>query len=171
MLEHAQLHCQCSGKICSICDQLLCLAFYSIRGDTGKFRSDCKKCCARSSREYYRRDPERIKERNKKRRKEYPELTRSIDRKHHYRTQYGLGIEEVHAILEKQEGRCAVCKIKDFMGPGKRHCVDHDHITGKIRGILCQRCNTAIGLMDDDPLRLQAACKYLENWKRSEDIA
>lgn len=59
-------------------------------------------------------------------------------------------------MLEKQGGRCAICRHKF----GK-WCVDHDHSTGVIRGLLCDKCNTALGLLQDSPGIVTRAAEYL----------
>ena len=64
-------------------------------------------------------------------------------------------------MLSTQGGRCAICR-KKRPGRGKKvFDVDHDHLTGKIRGLLCSRCNTGIGLLLDDPLVCLSAFEYL----------
>lgn len=75
---------------------------------------------------------------------------------------YNLTPERYSEILSEQDGLCGVCR-----GPidGKRRGpVDHDHDTGQVRGILCHGCNTALGLLKDDPNTLRAAIAYLERF-------
>ena len=72
----------------------------------------------------------------------------SYDLKRHY----GISKKERDFLFKKG---CEVC------GSRKRLCVDHDHQTGKVRGCLCSRCNTAIGMFDDDRKRLLSAERYL----------
>jgi hypothetical protein len=57
-----------------------------------------------------------------------------------------------------QNGLCAICKI---VPPRGRLCVDHNHVTGKIRGLLCDGCNMAIGNFREDPVRMKRAIEYL----------
>ena len=67
--------------------------------------------------------------------------------------------------IEQQHGKCAICKqpeIRKLRGNLAWLCVDHDHATGHIRGLLCHACNKAVGIMQDDPIRLRAAAAYLE---------
>jgi len=73
---------------------------------------------------------------------------------------YGLAIEDFWALIAKQGGVCAVCGLADWGIKGP--CVDHDHITGRIRGILCIRCNTAIGLLRENLAISKAVTNYLE---------
>ena len=70
--------------------------------------------------------------------------------------------EEYGAMLEGQGGVCAICKEKPRSG---RLAVDHIHGTETVRGLLCNRCNTALGLFKDDPDRLAVAIVYLKHRK------
>lgn len=60
---------------------------------------------------------------------------------------------------DKQGGKCAVCRKPPR--PGKKLCVDHNHKTGAVRGLLCKRCNTALGFFYDEPLLMELAADYL----------
>lgn len=73
---------------------------------------------------------------------------------------FGIGREEYDAMLAAQDGRCAICRIDKPGGRGEFH-VDHDHVTGAVRGLLCTRCNSGLGLFRDDPRLLEAAVRYL----------
>lgn len=68
---------------------------------------------------------------------------------------YGLSPEEYRAMYEAQEGRCAICETpaSETAGKGKRLQVDHCHASGKVRGLLCDRCNRGLGSFKDDPVR------------------
>lgn len=73
---------------------------------------------------------------------------------------YGVDQAWFDATLDAQDGRCAICGTDE---PGRKTwSIDHCHATGKVRGLLCNHCNTAIGLMRDDPAVLRAAIRYLE---------
>lgn len=76
------------------------------------------------------------------------------------RRQYGTTPDKVAELFSRQKGNCAIC-VKPFLNSKTRH-IDHDHKTGVVRGLLCQRCNMALGLLDDSPSRLIAAAAYLE---------
>ncbi|MDZ4345072.1 MAG: endonuclease VII domain-containing protein [Candidatus Binatia bacterium] len=79
---------------------------------------------------------------------------------------YGIGLQDYKAILLQQGGVCAVCKnaetARKTNGELKWLAVDHCHATGKIRGLLCERCNHAIGYLNDNVVTLRAAALYLE---------
>jgi Recombination endonuclease VII len=78
---------------------------------------------------------------------------------------YGLSSERYRQMLEQQSGLCRICK-----GPPRRRlCVDHCDVTQQVRGLLCDNCNTGIGLLGHDPKRLRAAAAYLERaWRGSQ---
>jgi hypothetical protein len=70
---------------------------------------------------------------------------------------YGLSAEQYRQLLEQQNGVCAICKRRSR----RALCVDHCHATRQVRGLLCDKCNTALGLLDDDARRVLAAVAYL----------
>lgn len=72
-------------------------------------------------------------------------------------SQYGITPDDYKVMLDKQNGTCYICKKFDT----KALAVDHDHDTGKVRGLLCTRCNRGIGLFGDSPDLLARAAEYL----------
>jgi hypothetical protein len=75
---------------------------------------------------------------------------------------YGLTLADYERMLKEQSGLCAICGCP---AETQRHStlhVDHDHESGKVRGLLCNGCNRGIGYMDDRPEVLRAAAEYLE---------
>jgi hypothetical protein len=74
---------------------------------------------------------------------------------------YGLDLAQWDRMVIRQLGRCAVCEQ-----PCRDLHVDHDHETGKIRALLCHKCNRGIGLFNDDPERLRAAARYVTKHRR-----
>lgn len=77
-----------------------------------------------------------------------------------YLKKYNLTKEEYQKLLENQNGKCKICKIEAEMLKAKLH-VDHDHKTGKVRGLLCKMCNLGIGNFRDNPSLLNEAIIYL----------
>lgn len=72
---------------------------------------------------------------------------------------YGLTLEAYNALLADQDFRCAICRTQE---PGKMSWqIDHCHSSGRVRGLLCIRCNTGLGHFRDSPELLQAAKEYL----------
>jgi hypothetical protein len=79
------------------------------------------------------------------------------NRKYHLKSTYGITPEQYDDLSVQQGGVCAVCKEPSE----KKLYVDHDHVSGDVRGLLCHKCNVAIGLLFDDPTRLERAAKYI----------
>lgn len=84
-----------------------------------------------------------------------------------YRKKYGITIGDFDAMRVSQAESCAICirplaRLDDSTGKPVRICVDHDHVTGAVRGLLCDPCNKGLGQFDDSPDRLRAAIAYLE---------
>ena len=79
---------------------------------------------------------------------------------------YGLSVDEYLEMIKEQDGACAICRQH-----AERLCVDHCHETGKIRGLLCHKCNVALGHFNDDIQRLADAISYLAKHARTEGRA
>jgi hypothetical protein len=77
---------------------------------------------------------------------------------------FGIAPEVYAALLLAQGGVCAICGGVD---DERRLAVDHDHETGAVRGLLCRRCNQAIGAMKDNPDLLRDAAAYIERTRCS----
>jgi len=76
---------------------------------------------------------------------------------------YGVTPEAFAGMLESQLGGCAICAVPHQDGvKGKGLCVDHCHESGAVRGLLCRQCNSALGLLKDDPVKLRKAAEYLD---------
>lgn len=74
---------------------------------------------------------------------------------------YGMTIEGFHAREKAQSNLCKICR-KPPCDRWKRLHVDHNHRTTRVRGLLCHKCNTALGNFDDDPVLLARAIEYLK---------
>ncbi len=77
-------------------------------------------------------------------------------RKRHLKHKYNIESEVYDEMLEKQKGKCGICNSVFEI-----YCVDHNHETGKIRGLLCSSCNKGLGMFTDDIEKLKRAIKYL----------
>jgi hypothetical protein len=77
------------------------------------------------------------------------------------RRKYNLSIADFDSMLASQNGLCAICGTDKPPGRHGRWNVDHCHTTGKVRGLLCNRCNAGLGQFNDSPQRLLAAIQYL----------
>lgn len=78
-----------------------------------------------------------------------------------YKRQYGITVKNYDEMLAAQNGKCLGCGAEQGDGHSRLH-VDHCHTTGKIRGLLCGRCNRGLGMVKDDPKILQNLIEYLK---------
>lgn len=103
----------------------------------------CKACCTLKAYEWRSKNPEAVKKtRRKAKLKKY----------------YGISLDEYDKMLANQNGVCAVCSKEHTRRPLN---VDHCHSTGKIRGLLCDKCNMALGLLEDSKEIIQNLERYL----------
>ena len=100
---------------------------------------------------YFRKDNNTYRAECKECRKSYERLKKT-----------GWSPEDYEYAWYRQEGKCAICGCELGTSRYTKPAADHDHKTGKLRGILCTQCNTALGLMKDSPYRLESAIRYLE---------
>lgn len=128
-------------KRCRTCGEYSPLDDFYVRANSKDGRqNECKLClCARTRR-------------NRKNWK--PRTTRQNFKRAMRR--FGLTLTDWHEMLIAQAGRCAIC-----LEPMTRPNVDHDHSTGRIRGLLCDTCNPGLGFFHDDPAKLRAAAAYV----------
>lgn len=93
-----------------------------------------------------------------------PEKRKVVLRNTNLKSNFGITQEDWDRLFSEQDKRCQICKCN--VPRGGRWATDHCHTTGKIRGILCMRCNTAIGGMMDNPEFLREAANYVESHAR-----
>ena len=106
-------------------------------------------------RSYYERNRERLLAAQKARYRANKRAAQNGDQLR----KYGITLEQKEAMLADQGHRCGICRTDE---PGKRGWfTDHCHTSKRVRGILCHRCNSALGLLRDDPAVLLAAADYL----------
>lgn len=153
------------GKQCSRCKRISLLYDRDLRAKDG-LQSQCVPCQRASRRTSYRRGDGAIR---RSRQKIYwAKLSKEerVKRQRRYTLSvHGVTPQQFDKLLKKQKGLCALCKQEPTGKRTKVLQVDHDHKTGKIRGLLCNECNTALGRLGDDVKGLNRALKYL---KKSE---
>lgn len=115
------------------------------------------------SREWRSLNPEKFKQYQAEYRNRNLGKIKSGQRWSGLRNRYGITPEAYDGFMLLQDGVCAVCKDPNARSQagGDTLDVDHDHKTGEVRGLLCGWCNRALGLLKDDPERLQRAIEYL----------
>ena len=136
--------------------------------------------CRKNSTEYRRINPEKVKEikrncnlKHKDRINSYNKIyyTKNKDNFNKEKKwgqfihrEYNITVEEYEALQKQQDNKCGICN-KPFAGK-RRHSIDHLHKTKIIRGLLCGKCNSALGLFKDHPKILLKAI----NWVKKEGI-
>lgn len=137
-------------KLCKICNQYKPLNDFC-HTSRGYYFSYCKSC----DRVRPRKNP--TAEYMKNWRTNNPDKQKAI-KKTATLKQYNLTLQEYDNLLSRQDGKCAICGSL----PNKKDlAVDHDHITGKVRGLLCTNCNLILGLANDNPEILENLINYL----------
>ena len=114
--------------------------------------SRCKKCVRQ-----IRSKEENRKKENSTRNKLYDPIKQ---KNNHLKSSYGITLERYTEILASQNGKCIICDIRG-VDTKRGLAVDHDHETGKLRDLLCDKCNRGLGHFNDSPELLRKAMKYL----------
>lgn len=127
-------------SFCPSCKQVLPLtAFVRNRSTSSGYGSYCRPCQNRKSAESIAR-------------------RHGSSRHYHLKRRYGLGADEVLAMLEAQSWTCPICRREISLTSAH---VDHDHVTGTVRGVVCFNCNGGLGQFRDDPQAVLEAARYL----------
>lgn len=138
-------------KQCTKCKEFKQLEdFYGDKDQTSGLRPDCKVCCGTRRKKNYdilKADPIKYKE---------------VTRRSLLKQEYGLTLEKYGEMFVQQNGCCAICTTHQ-LELKKMLCVDHNHKTGKIRGLLCDNCNRALGALKDKASFCIRAAEYLSS--------
>ena len=130
-------------KICLCCDE----SFMDMT--TNRNQKYCSKKCRDST--YYHNNKDKV---------------RAISRACKYKATFGITQEDYDNFVEAQGNKCAICAKEETTlannGKIKRLSVDHCHITGEVRGLLCYHCNLVLGHARDNPEILESCIKYLQ---------
>ena len=132
-----------------------------ISAQNRKYRQERSIECKARDKRYYLKHHKEIKARTTR----WVEANPERRREYMLKRQYGIDLEIYLLMLEAQCGKCGICgKGIGSPGSGRRVCghVDHDHATGKIRGLLCGSCNPGLGYFKNSVLNLEAAIIYLK---------
>lgn len=135
-------------KECRNCGQIKSFAEYHANKETRDGCSSyCKGCATERSKVWKSKNKDRAKNTD-------------------LQAKYGISFIEHAAIFIEQKGCCAICGIKEKDATRKILFVDHDHKTGKVRGLLCHHCNSGLGYFMDNPENLSKAEVYLMKQER-----
>ena len=137
-------------------------------GNNARFAKYCSKKCQQAA--WVARNKERVKSHKKQWFDKSGDAGKRKRREYKLRSKYSIGLAEYEALYTAQNGCCAICGSPDS---GKCHgngrgafseawSVDHDHKTGRVRGLLCDHCNKGLGCFKDSPTVMLQAIEYLE---------
>lgn len=144
-------------RICSACSEKKPISeFNRNKSKPGGYTTQCKDCVKAyrdSNKEYYSNY-------NSQYRKRYPHTYQR-----HLKYTYGLSPEQYESLATQQSYLCLICNKEAKL------VVDHCHSTGQVRGLLCQKCNTALGKFNEDTAILRRAIAYLEGELNGENQA
>lgn len=154
--------CYTCGKKKATCE------FSKNRTKASGHDSMCKKCRKSyyKNKNYFQKNYQKNKHRKLAAAKKRYDEKGPIIRHERRRQLYGIDPQQYLDLLEKQKGLCAICSNPAgyfLNGKPRALSLDHDHATGRIRGLLCSKCNFAIGLMQDNPVLLKKAAGYLNH--------
>ena len=118
----------------------------------------CKLCMSEIKKKYYNLNSEYIKRRSLEYKKNNRDRQKLLYYKHKDRKdaeKYGITIEKLNELKFNNNGKCAIC------GHDSKLVIDHNHITLKVRGLLCKNCNSALGMFKENINTINNAIKYL----------
>ena len=135
-------------KTCNVCETARPLSDFGVRktGRIGDLLMPCKPCKVKVHRQKRRANPAHFLK---------------IERKSKFKNQYGITVEKYDEMLKAQGGGCGICGSKTPSTRTTYFAVDHCHTTGKVRGLLCTKCNRGLGLFNDRSDLLKLATTYL----------
>jgi len=129
---------------------------------------DCK-ICGRQNQKFYRTAKSRcvkcLKEYQRKYRNRPQPHGLTKDKKYMLKKRYGLTVEQFGAMIASQDGRCAACGLDpSTVARSTRRIlhVDHCHKTGRVRGLLCNGCNRALGLLNESAASAEGLIRYIK---------
>lgn len=129
--------------------------FYPEKKNRSGYRGTCKPCVYKKIAEWQKRNRDKTARYQANWKARRPDYNREQQL-----ARYGLTLATYDELLRSQGGVCAICERECHKN--RLLSVDHDHSTGKVRGLLCHNCNAGIGQLGDDPALLRRALEYLE---------
>lgn len=150
-------------RACRICKEVKTFeGFTRDRGRRDGRGTVCLPCAASLTKHYNSLiDPAEMK----RRKADYFSRTRAKSRAYRLKSDFGLTRAQYEEMLESQGGVCAICgdpETRMRNDAVQELCVDHCHVSGSIRGLLCGHCNQGLGHFRDIPDRMRAAADYIE---------
>lgn len=153
-------------KICRTCGESKPPAdYYRAKENRDGLNRACKTCEKKRAVQWHKDNREKSREATRRFKQNNPDKIAAYNKspgkrrsqhKYDLRTRYGLEITEYEAMVAEQSGACAACGDV----PDRMLVVDHCHKSGRVRGLLCRPCNTALGFMGDDPVLLRRLAEF-----------
>lgn len=136
----------------------------------GGTAANCRKCKEVAHKKWRDRNIEHVREtsRTEARKRSYnqrnPEAHRLAVKKARIKRDYGITYDDLVRMVDEQGNKCAICgtQFSERGWGAAAKQIDHDHETGKVRGILCLKCNRGLGLFEENERRMVAAIAYLK---------
>jgi hypothetical protein len=133
----------------------------------------CRICSAARQRQWVVNNPGKVKEyndRNNANAKTYYQTPKGIisSRRAHLKRMFGITLEQYETKLIEQNYGCSICGKPEMNSKNKVLCVDHNHTTGQIRGLLCGLCNSGLGKFLENKQLLLNTIKYIEKWDKQQ---
>lgn len=166
------------NKRCSSCKEEKDVSeFPKNKGTSSGLNAQCRVCSSKKHAIYYRMNKSKIQDSHRRWRLNNPETHRARGRRWtrknpekakamYVRSDHGISMDEFQKMHDSQKGLCKVCSKPEraiYRGKTRSLCIDHNHKTGKIRGLLCHRCNVALGLLEDDFRIVESLLEYIKN--------
>jgi hypothetical protein len=149
-------------KSCRICKEAKPkIAFVKSKVFSDGIDTICLDCSRQKVKEWRKANPEKRKLQSKR------ESGKDYNHNKHLKATYGITRDEYLKKFTEQQGNCEICGDNQILFT-KRLFVDHCHTSSKIRGLLCQSCNTLLGGAKDNKVILERAIKYLEKYHAAE---
>jgi hypothetical protein len=158
LAKHVSRAAEIEHKTCTKCCTKKELKDFYLRSDTdlpNVYQSRCKQCWQTAKREW---------------RKLHSNIDKEQRLRHEMTRLYGMSANDFEDLLKTQNNVCAICG-DSASGFKQRLSVDHDHLTGQLRGLLCHYCNMGLGSFRDSPDRLLAAIDYLRRPRKTKIVA
>ena len=167
-MNELELFAGAAMRKCSKCGEYKTDENFYRRG-TGR-QTQCIQCSKASAKEWYASNPDYRKEKARVWRTENPDYVRDYRKTNRRRIymvesarKYGITTEQFDEMFDRQGGCCGTCqKSFDWTDKQTKPHIDHCHLTGKVRGLLCNKCNTVLGLVEDNAEVLSNLIEYLK---------
>ena len=111
-------------------------------GNPNERHSECKECTKARVKKAHKANPDRARD-------------------NHLRRNYGISLADFNRMVLAQGNKCACCATDKPGGKHNQWCVDHNHVTGVVRELLCKDCNIVLGLVEDSPEHLMRLIQYI----------